>query len=81
MDAVHVSKVTILSRYHAPKGGLDPQGFNGFHRIIIGRVEGTYRGKTISSITVVDGNRLLKDMFSRDPSIMHITMKRGSGTY
>ena len=44
LDAVHVSKVTILSRYHAPKWDLDPQGFNGLHpttiSIIIGRAFG-----------------------------------------
>ena len=40
-------------------------------------VEGTYKGKTISSLTVVDGDRILKDLFSRDPNRMHITTLGG----
>ena len=38
---------------------------------------GTYKGKTISSLTVVDGDRLLKDLVSRDPNRMHITTLGG----
>ena len=39
--------------------------------------EGTYKGKTISSLTVVDGDRILKDLISRDPNRMHITTLGG----
>ena len=39
--------------------------------------EGTYKGKTISSLTVIDGDRLIKDMVSRDPNRMHITTLGG----
>ena len=39
--------------------------------------EGTYKGKTISSLTVVDGDRLLKDLVSRSPNRMHITTLGG----
>ena len=41
--------------------------------------EGIYKGKTISSLTVIDGDRLLKDLVSRDPNRMHITTLGGEG--
>ena len=40
-------------------------------------VEGIYKGKTISSSTVIDEDRLIKDMMSRDPNRMHITTLGG----
>ena len=36
-------------------------------------------GKTISSLTVIDGDRLIKDMVSRDPNRMHITTRGCDG--
>ena len=35
--------------------------------------KGIYKGKTISSLTVIDGDRLLKTMVRRNPNKMHIT--------
>ena len=35
--------------------------------------EGIFMGKTISSLTVIDEDRLIKDMVNRDPNRMHIT--------
>ena len=31
-DVVHIAKLAILNRYHAPKGGPDSQRLNGLHR-------------------------------------------------
>ena len=39
--------------------------------------KGIYKGKTISSLTVIDGDRLIKDMVSRDPNRRHITTLEG----
>ena len=36
-------------------------------------VEGTYRGKTITSLQVVDGDSLIKDFFSRGANYVYIT--------
>ena len=30
-DVVHIAKLSLLNRYHAPKGGPDPQSLNGLH--------------------------------------------------
>ena len=42
-------------------------------------VEGTYRGKTITSLQVVDGDSLIKDFFSRAGNPVHITTTTDCG--
>ena len=41
--------------------------------------EGTYRGKTITSLQVVDGVSLIKDFFSRGANYVHITSTTDCG--
>ena len=42
-------------------------------------VEGTYRGKTITSLQVVDGDSLIKDFFSRGANYVHIMTSTDCG--
>ena len=42
-------------------------------------IEGTYKGKTMSLPTVIDGDCLIMDMVSRDPNRMHIATLGATG--
>ena len=42
--------------------------------------EGAYKGKTISLLTGVDGNSLIKDMVSTDPNKMHTITLGATGS-
>ena len=59
-----------------PSGRWSPHDF-GIRRSdgVAGKemTEGIYKGKTISLLTVIDGDGLIKGMVSRDPNMMHIT--------
>lgn len=39
----------------------------------------TYLGKMISSLTVADGDRLLKGLSTRDPNMVHLSMSGNRG--